>query len=621
MKSPPGRTMVAALVHVLVAFSAASSAAAAAIAGEQPLSKIGIHRTTFEIHPGASVDVSPLLLGLQGQDQEWVTIGYSNPRPSKDDWIGVFSPANFSDSICPAENQWVAPPLLCTAPIKFQYANYTSTDYVKMGQGSLRLQLINQRSDFSFALFSGGLSNPKLIARSDSTTFVNPKAPVYPRLAQGKSWNEMTVTWTSGYSTKEATAFVEWGVQGQIQILSPAVTLTFSRNTMCGPPARTVGWRDPGFIHTGFLKDLWPNLKYTYRIGHRLFNGQIVWGHQYSFKASPYPGEDSLQRVVIFGDLGKAEIDGSNEYNDFERGSINTTYQLVKDLKNIDMVMHIGDICYANGYLSQWDQFTAQVEPIASTVPYMVASGNHERDWPGSGSFYGNIDSGGECGVPAQNMFYVPAENREQFWYLTDYGMFRFCVANTELDWRPGTEQYKFIEHCFSSVDRQKQPWLIFLAHRVLGYSSATFYGEEGTTEEPMGRESLQSLWQKYRVDIAMYGHVHGYERTCPVYENVCVAKASDKYSGAFTATTHVVVGGGGASLADYTAGPRARWSHAQDLDYGFAKLTAFNHTTLLMEYKRSRDGSVHDSFTISRDYRDVLACGVDNCASTTMAS
>jgi acid phosphatase type 7 len=45
-----------------------------------------------------------------------------------------------------------------------------------------------------------------------------------------------------------------------------------------------------------------------------------------------------------------------------------------------------------------------------------VYSGNHERDWPGSGSFYGTLDSGGECGVPAQNMFYVPAENREQFW-------------------------------------------------------------------------------------------------------------------------------------------------------------------------------------------------------------
>lgn len=28
---------------------------------------------------------------------------------------------------------------------------------------------------------------------------------------------------------------------------------------LTGAPARTVGWRDPGFIHTSFLKDLWPN--------------------------------------------------------------------------------------------------------------------------------------------------------------------------------------------------------------------------------------------------------------------------------------------------------------------------------------------------------------------------
>ena len=50
--------------------------------------------------------------------------------------------------------------------------------------------------------------------------------------------------------------------------------------------------------------------------------------------------------------------------------------------------------------------------------------------------------------------------------YSTDYGMFRFCVAHTELDWREGSEQYKFIENCLTSVDRQRQPWLIFLAHK-----------------------------------------------------------------------------------------------------------------------------------------------------------
>jgi hypothetical protein len=100
--------------------------------------------------------------------------------------------------------------------------------------------------------------------------------------------------------------------------------------------------------------------------------------------------------------------------------------------------------------------------------------------------------------------------------------MFRVCIAHTEEDWRPGTEQYKFIEQCLSSVDRQKQPWLIFLAHRVLGYSSCAYYESEGTFEEPMGREALQELWQKYKVDLAFYGHVHSYERTCPVYQ-VCL--------------------------------------------------------------------------------------------------
>ncbi|PNX77852.1 putative inactive purple acid phosphatase 27-like protein [Trifolium pratense] len=187
----------------------------------------------------------------------------------------------------------------------------------------------------------------------------------------------MTVTWTSGYDINEATPFVEWGPEGKTPVQSPAGTLTFSRNSMCGSPARTVGWRDPDFIHTSFLKNLWPNLVYTYRLGHLLSNGSYIWSKKYSFKSSPYPGQDSLQR----------------------------------------------------------------------------------------------------------------------------------------------SDQYKFIQHCLATVDRQTQPWLIFAAHRVLGYSSDFWYGSEGSSAEPMGRESLQRLWQKYKVDIAFFGHAHSYERTCPIYQ------------------------------------------------------------------------------------------------------
>uniref|UniRef100_A0A1D1YSF9 Purple acid phosphatase n=2 Tax=Anthurium amnicola TaxID=1678845 RepID=A0A1D1YSF9_9ARAE len=588
--------------------------------GVQPLSKIAVHRTTLALHDSAYVKASPLVLGLKGQSNEWVTLEYSNPNPSNDDWIGVFSPSNFNISICTAENPREYPPLLCTAPIKYQYANYAKDDYTSTGKGALKLRLINQREDFAFALFSGGLSNPRLVAVSNKIAFANPKAPVYPRLSQGKLWNEMAVTWTSGYSIDEALPFVEWGPHAGARTSSPAGTLTFGRNSMCGSPARTVGWRDPGFIHTSLMKDLWPNQMYNYRLGHKLLNGSYIWSQLYSFRASPYPGQDSIQRVVIFGDMGKGEADGSNEYNNFQFGSLNTTYQLIQDMKNIDMVIHIGDICYANGYISQWDQFTEQIEPIASSLPYMIGSGNHERDWPGTGSFYGNLDSGGECGVLAETMFYVPAENRAKFWYSTDYGMFRFCIADTEHDWRPGSEQYKFIEHCLASVDRQKQPWLLFLAHRVLGYSSSAFYAEEGSFEEPMGRESLQELWQKYKVDLAFYGHAHNYERTCPIYQNVCTNQERSHYTGPLNGTIHVVAGGGGASLTE-VANIETKWSIYRDVDYGFVKLTAFNHSTLLFEYKRSRDGKVYDSFTITRDYRDILACTFDSCPRTTLAS
>ncbi|KAL1220050.1 putative inactive purple acid phosphatase 1 [Cardamine amara subsp. amara] len=409
---------------------------------DQPLSGIAIHKTTSHLHEKAYVKASPTLLGSNGQHSELVLVEYNSRKPSDDDWIGVFSPADFNASTCPGDSKMVESPRLCSAPVKYQYANFSNPRYNTTGIGSLKLHLINQRSDFSFALFSGGLLNPKLVAISNKVVFKNPNAPVYPRLALGQEWDEMTVTWTSGYSPDIEEPVVEWGIKGRDRKLSPAGTLTFTRNSMCGAPARTVGWRDPGYIHTAFLKELWPNSKYTYRVGHRLSDVEVIWSKEYQFKSSPFPGQNSLQQVVIFGDMGKAEVDGSNEYNDFQRASLNTTKQLIRDLNKTDAVFHIGDICYANGYLSQWDQFTAQIEPIASTVPYMIASGNHERDWPNSGSFYQGLDSGGECGVPAETMFYVPAQNRAKFWYSSDYGMFRFCVADTEHDWREGTEQY-----------------------------------------------------------------------------------------------------------------------------------------------------------------------------------
>ncbi|MFS8000543.1 putative phosphodiesterase I [Helianthus anomalus] len=182
---------------------------------EQPLAEIAIYEAVLALHEDASVKASPNVLGLKGEDTEWVTIQVDHPEPSPDDWIAVFSPAQFNGSTCSYEDYTrIQPPYICSSPIKFMNVSYENPDYVNTGKSSLRLQIINQRSDFSFALFSGGYSKvikivliivvlqllavnivimqPELKAVSNTITFANPKAPLYPRLALGKSWDEVT---------------------------------------------------------------------------------------------------------------------------------------------------------------------------------------------------------------------------------------------------------------------------------------------------------------------------------------------------------------------------------------------------------------------------------------------
>lgn len=102
--------------------------------------------------------------------------------------------------------------------------------------------------------------------------------------------------------------------------------------------------------------------------------------------------------------------------------------------------------------------------------------------------------------------------------------------------------------------------------------------------------------------------------------QNQCVSNEKSHYAGTMNGTIHVVAGGGGSHLSDFTT-LQTDWSLYRDYNYGFVKLTAFNHSSLLFEYKRSNDGKVYDSFTISRDYRDVLSCVHDSCSPTTLAS
>ena len=74
-----------------------------------------------------------------------------------------------------------------------------------------------------------------------------------------------------------------------------------------------------------------------------------------------------------------------------------------------------GKISWISFYNTENLKFSHSCKTEEYTV-YSFCSGNHERDWPNTGSFYDTPDSGGECGVPAETLYYYPAENRAKFW-------------------------------------------------------------------------------------------------------------------------------------------------------------------------------------------------------------
>jgi hypothetical protein len=123
----------------------------------------------------------------------------------------------------------------------------------------------------------------------------------------------------------------------------------------------------------------------------------------------------------------------------------------------------------------------------------------------------------------------------------------------------------------------------------------------------------LEPLLLKYKVDLALFGHLHNYERTYPISGNGQVE--TEGYRNV-DSPVHVVIGGAGDNegLTDHWE-PRSptatAWSafHAGDVpSMGWARMTFHNASAMLFEWvlslSASEDEKVHvlDSFVLTKD-------------------
>ncbi|CAN1344540.1 Probable inactive purple acid phosphatase 27 [Linum perenne] len=527
--------------------------------------------------------------------------------------------------------------------------------------GTLTFHVINFRTDVEFVFLTGGFNVPCVFARSAPLKFANPNQPLYSHLStidssgtsrhvndNGKSlvsisdmgqimsrecpdeptslkwahgpiidmqcildgptslkwvhgpiievWvcnEQMKVTWVSGSKEPQEVRYGD-------ERTAKSEATTFTRDDMCSSvipsPAKDFGWHDPGYIHSAVLTGFHPSSTYSYKYG----SDSVGWSDELKLKTPPAGGSDDV-RFLAYGDLGKAPRDPSVEHY-IQPGSLAVVKALTKEVDsgNVDSIFHLGDISYATGFLVEWDYFLHLITPIASKVPYMTAIGNHERDYANSGSVYTTADSGGECGVPYEKYFPMPTSGKDKPWYSIEQGSVHFTVFSTEHPLANGSEQLEWIKSDLASVDRSKTPWLVLAGHRPM-YSSSNPQSTDANSAT-----TLEPLMKQYKVDLALFSHVHNYERTCSVYQGECLAMPTKDSNGldtydhsSYSAPAQVVVGTGGFSLDKFSGiFQPPNWSLRRIAEFGYLRAHA-TKTEFNLEFVNANTLEAQDSFRI----------------------
>ncbi|KAL4852697.1 putative dolichyl pyrophosphate Man9GlcNAc2 alpha-1 [Chlorella vulgaris] len=520
---------------------------------------------------------------------DWVKVAWKGVlEPQASDMLAVF---------CPPDAYEIG-----GAAVKYANAS-DSPGYLESGAGSTALRLVNLRCDMRIVLLRADTST--VIAVGPVLHNLNPNEPTGVHLMRTQEPTEMLVQFTTRDKGQPVVQY-SYAADDAQRTQVPATTTTYKASDLCGPPASTFGWVDPGHLHTAAMTALQPGRQVFYRVGDAASG---IFSPAFSFHVPPVVGSDTTVRMLVLADQGVGEVDGSAQAMEYFPAA-GVAQLMVKDSRgasssglDFSLVLHVGDIAYARGFGALWDAFLFQQQELSSRVPYMVAIGNHERDHPNQPScIHPTMDSGGECGVPFEHRWPMPFAGPDQPWFSFDHGPVHFTVMSTEHSYEHGSPQHAFLTADLASVHRGRTPWLVLLAHRpfYIDADDAAYGPEAKQSTAKQLQMALEDLLAKHGVDLCLAGHHHSYQRTCPVYKNTCQDQSSSGRRG----IVHLCVGNAGAQFYNNGFPETPNWiMHEAQLTHGYARFEA-NRTHFRIEALDSQGdsaGRVFDEVTLTR--------------------
>lgn len=390
-----------------------------------------------------------------------------------------------------------------------------------------------------------------------ATTHVNSDhtpEQIHIQLTQNPS--EMLVIWATPGLTN---SIVEYGIGNNLDNTRDGYEMCYEHDMV---------------FHFATMTDLLPGTEYTYRVGD---DHAADWSDTYTFTTQDFQ-KDNFE-FVAFGDHGMSD-------------EAQNTANLVRSFDNAELVILSGDISYANGDQSIWDDHGNKYETTMSNIPWMMTPGNHENETEDGFDF-----------DAYETRFETQSSSGTDFWHSFDYGGVHFIGISTEHPYYEGTDQLQWIKEdlAAANANRENVPWIVIYGHKPL-YTSHGHPTHDDTMIEL--RTLLEPILFENSVDLAIWGHDHFYERSWPVVNGNITTRGLNGEGLMFVSgfsPIHIVAGVGGKDSYDY-AEEQPDWSFHREITHGVIHITV-NHTTETMhvEYVRT-DNTIGDSFLLVKE-------------------
>mmetsp|Transcript_1242 Transcript_1242/g.5054 ORF Transcript_1242/g.5054 Transcript_1242/m.5054 type:complete len:346 (+) Transcript_1242:1153-2190(+) len=243
---------------------------------------------------------------------------------------------------------------------------------------------------------------------------------------------EVVVSWVTNSSSEgQGAPEVQYGISPALY----AFRAKGSSENYVRPPYNS------GTIHHAILSDIVPGRTYFYRVTGP--GGST--SKPYSFKAPP--GAGLLPQTYTFGVVG----------------DLGQTSDSVTTLKHLgasgsDIILHVGDLSYADNFQPRWDTYARLLEPVAAKVPWMTTNGNHEVErTPGLPLF--------QSYLARYRMPHEASGSPSPLFYSFEAAGVHFAFLSCYTAFSTASPQYNWLKKDLAGVARSRTPWLVVVLH------------------------------------------------------------------------------------------------------------------------------------------------------------